>query len=242
MTDIVWPEVVVMLVTYNRPSEFRYTFGALYHHLKYSGPLRWVICDDGSENIRATIDAINIRFPDVQFQLSETNRKGWGANVNAGVRQFAPDSYVYVNEDDFVAQRDINLDTAVMVLEKEQDIGIIRYDGIAYIDLTLDVRYCETPIGILSYLRIRRESMSLYIYGNRPHLKHPRFRQIYGDYREGLKIGQTEEDMCWRIKNWDTKRKGPSPDIACLSDMLYTPYDHIGKTWQLTKDDVGVLI
>jgi len=236
MTDFVWPEVVVMLVTYNRPHEFRSTFGALYHHLKYEGTLRWVICDDGSDNIRATINAINIRFPDVHFQLSETNRKGWGANVNAGVKQFAPNSYIYLNEDDFVAQRDIDLNTAVLTLESVPSLGILRYDGIAYIDLTLDMCHQSTSSGVLSYLRIRRESMSLYIYGNRPHLKHPRFHQEYGYYREGLKVGQTEEEMCWRIKN------GTGPDIAVLPDMLYTPYKHIGKSWQLTKDDVGELI
>lgn len=230
MSEITWPTVAVLIVTYDRPMEIRATIGALKEHLRYCGPLQWFVCDDGSpEGYTQTIQR---DFPELAIVVSVTQRKGWGANTNVGMRTCAHASYVFLCEDDYVAIRDIDLASGVALMESVRDVGLVRYDGIAGHGLNLQLREADTALGRLNYLRIDKRSPCLNTYSNRPHLQSRKFRKTYGPYLVGKPLGATEDDYAHKVKD----REGP--DVACLTDGIPLAFMHIGKSRQGSKEDV----
>lgn len=226
-----WPTVGILLVTYDRPKEIRAVIRALKEHIRYQGDLEWHLADDGSPE--GYVADIRKDFPELEFKVSTTQRKGWGGNVNAGLKYCKHLDYVFMIEDDYVAKRTINLTHGVMLLHKVKDLGLVRYDGIYAHNLNLRLRELKpTPVGPIGYMRIVRESPDLYVYSNRPHLAHKRFRQFYGDYPVGKPLGLTEEMYAHRIKD----RKA-GPDLACLHDGIACAFDHIGVSRQHTELD-----
>lgn len=230
MSDSEWPIVVVLIVTYDRPMEIRATIQALKKHLVYQGELRWTICDDGSPD--GYLRDIRADFSELWFTVSRTERKGWGANVNRGIALLDRRYYFFLIEDDYVAQRNIDLTSGMALLGALPDLGAIRYDGLAGHGLDLDLRETNTAIGRMNYLRLRKSSPCLNVYSNRPHLTAPHFHESYGMYVEGRTLGQTEEEFAHRVKD----KKGP--DIASLVDGIPLAFDHIGRTRQNTVEDV----
>lgn len=230
MSDSTWPPVVVLIVTYDRPAEIRATIEALRRHLIYKGELLWAVCDDGSPN--GYLGSIRNSFPSLDIAISRTERRGWGANVNRGLRSLVHKHYCFLLEDDYVALRDIDLTSGIALLEALPDLGAVRYDGIAGHGLDLELRETDTMVGRLNYLRIRKSSSFLNVYSNRPHLTSPRFRETYGDYIEGKTLGETEESFAHQVRD----KKGP--DIACLADGIALAFDHIGTSRQHTVEDV----
>jgi len=250
------PVVSIIIVTYFRKREIRLTIDALRKHIKYSPErLRWHICDDGSPS--GYIPNLLRDFPELNFTYTVTNRKGWGANVNAALRQIKT-SYVYLTEDDYILQRDLDLSANVALMEAEKQIGLVRFGivghGFACRMHETDIRaripdYQEndsnrgyTGAGKLNWWEIVHEQppgpFTFYRYSNRPHLKHRRFHDFYGLYPEGLSLGATEDAMNHQIKDCVRKRDG-GPLIACPANFTLWHYDHIGESRQGTELDAG---
>jgi len=230
MTEITWPTVVILIVTYDRPQEIRATILGLIHHLSYRGQLLYAVCDDGSPE--GYLQGIHEAFPDLQIAFSTTKRQGWGANVNVGIRTLVHKNYCFLTEDDQVALTKIDLTSGVALLEALPDLGAIRYDGVAGHALNLELREAETAIGRMNYLRILKSSPHLNVYSNRPHLAAPRFHEVYGTYLVGKTLGQTEESFAHKVRDQE------GPDIGCLTDGIALAFDHIGKSRQNTTEDV----
>ena len=226
-----WPDLTVMIVTYNRPREIRRTTKALEESIVYPGQLHWHLADDASPG--TYIQDLHQDFSHLKFSATSTNRQGWGANVNKALK-FIRDDYTFLCEDDYVAVRQIKLHIGVRILEAQPTIGLIRYDGIAgHLGLNLWLREARTPIGTLSYLEIDRgHSGHLNVYSNRPHLRHRRFQNVVGYYPEGISLGHTEEAYAHKVI--DAK---PGMGLAILSDGIGRAFDHIGKSRQGTKLD-----
>lgn len=225
-----WPPVAVLLVTYNRPDEIRRVITSLVEHLKYEGMFAWHIADDASPE--GYIEGIRADFPDLQFTQSVTKRKGWGANVNAALKFLRPYPFVYLNEDDYLARRDIDLSRGVALLQALKDVCIVRYDGLNAHALNLQLREVDTRLGRMSYLRVSKRSPHLNVYSNRPHLRDVRrVTRSYRGYPEGKQLGDTERSFAHTVKN----KKGP--DVAALIDGIERAYDHIGKSWKGGKHD-----
>lgn len=227
-----WPTVAILIITYSRPAEVRETLRALVRHVKYEGALRWGIADDGTPG--EYVEAIQQEFEELAIAASVTRRKGWGQNVNTAMRRLCADSsYVFSIEDDYVAERELDLRSGVALMEACTDVGLVRYDGIAGHRLDLQLREAETRIGRVGYLRISKDSPDLNVYSNRPHLKHSGFHVAYGPYKEGLSLGATEEEFAHRVKDM---REG-APDVACLASGIPCAFRHIGRSWQGTPAD-----
>jgi len=178
-------------------------------------------------------------FPDLNITTTSTPRRsGWGANVNTGLRAIK-EQHVFQIEDDQLAQRTIDLERGVFVLEHCPQIGLVRYDGLAGHRLVL--RLEETPMvkGRREHFlridkRLSSDQKELYGYSNRPHLKHKRFHQAYGAYPGGLALGSTEASFAHVVM----ESKGP-PELVALSDGIDRAFKHIGKSRQFTTEDVG---
>jgi len=205
-----WPTVRVLIVTYNRPKEIRQTLRALREHIIYDGQLSLHIADDGSP--KNYLNELQRDVTWTRFTRSVTQRKGWGANVNKGLKACG-DSFVFLCEDDYVARRDLDFNSGVaLLLADKLNIGLVRYDGLAP---------CSPHLGV---------------YSNRPHLMHPRFHMHYGLYPEGRALGQTEADYAHRVK--DRGQMPNAPALAILPEGILLAFDHIGRSWKGTNEDV----
>lgn len=223
------PPLTILIVTYDRPQEIRTTIRTLHDRAVsfYPGPTRWHIADDGTSNNYVAELLHDFQHLDVSHTI--TNRKGWGANVNKALQSITTD-YIYLNEDDYVPRRDIDLASGVALLEAETDLGIVRYDGVAGHTLNLGLRESKTGLGVLNYCRISKHSPHLNVYSHRPHLRHRRLHDMIGLYKEGLSLGATEEEFAHRIK--DGKYQDKPPHIAILPDGIISAFSHVGVSRQ----------
>jgi glycosyltransferase involved in cell wall biosynthesis len=225
MNNTSFPQLTILIVTYDRPREIRQVIDSLRVHIHYPGPITWHIADDSSPG-NYIADLLN-DYKTLAFHHTITNRQGWGANVNKALQSITTD-YIYLNEDDYIVQKDLDLASGVALLESNTDLGIVRYDGIAGHTLNLELREQNTRLGRLNYLRISKHSPHLNVYSNRPHLKHRRLHNTMGLYAEGLSLGQTEEEFAHRVKD-----KFPNgPHVAILPDGIPRAFDHIGVSRQ----------
>ncbi len=252
-----WPEVTIVICTYNRPKDIRKTIDSLLGNLNYPRPnLLWRIADDGTggdycdEVCKYIVD----RRPGSDVSYTVTNRMGWGSNVNKTLIHVDTD-YVYFTEDDYVLLRPLDLRPYVAAMEVDRRIGLVRF-GIAGHSFTcglseLDIsewlpEYQEngsnrgyTGLGKINMWYIDRISsrgpFSNYQYSNRPHLKHKRFHETYRLYPEGLPLGETEEAMNRQMME-DMRLQ---PYITCPANWTLWHYDHIGVSRQGTGDDVN---
>lgn len=249
-----WPIVTITIITFSRTREIRLVIDALRKHIKYPPErLRWHVADDGSPH--SYLASIEKEFPFID-SVSITNRRGWGANVNAALRSIRTE-YVYSTEDDYTLQRDLDLSPYVALMEAEKQIGLMRFGivghGFACQMHETDIRaqipdYQEndsnrgyTGAGKLNWWEIVHEQprgpFTFYRYSNRPHLKHRRFHDFYGMYPEGLSLGATENAMNHQIKDC-VRKHGGGPLIACPANFTLWHYDHIGESRQGTGEDV----
>lgn len=226
-----YPDVTVLLVTYDRPQEIRQTIEALQKCLDYKGKLRWHLADDGSP--REYVPGVRRDYPTLQFTATVTGRLGWGANVNKALN-FIRTDYMFLCEDDYVALRRLDITTGIGVMMAESAIGLVRYDGLSAHALTLSLRELRLPWGgMQDYLLVRRDSPHLNIYSNRPHLKHRRFHDVHGLYPEGRTLGETEEAFAMRILH----AQPGTPLVAALPDGIPRAFDHIGRSRQGSDQD-----
>lgn len=229
-----WPELTILLVTYDRPKEIRRTITALRERVIYPVPLRWHIADDHSPD--DYLDSIQREFTDLHFSHSITDRKGWSANVNTALRAIKS-SYIFLCEDDYVAKRPIDLRRGVALMEAMDTVGLVRYDGVSGHHLNLYLREVkDTKVGRLDFMLIEKKSPHLNVYSHRPHLKrHPQFHDSYGYYKEAQPgerhLGVSEVELAHRIKD----KSGPA--LAILDDGVMRAFDHIGKSRQGTELD-----
>lgn len=229
--NITWPDVAVMIVTYDRPSEIRRTIKALDKYLEYKGKFVWYLADDGSPG-NYILD-IQRDFANLGFRVSVTKRLGWGANVNKCLQKMIGEKHIFLCEDDYVALYPLDINKGVALLDSKVNIGLVRYDGLSGHRLNLVIEEVKTPIGVIQYLNIlKKDSRGLNVYSNRPHLKHRKFHRAYGEYPIGKPLGETESAFAHRIKDI---LKGPK--LVILENGIVRAFDHVGKSRQGTELD-----
>ena len=225
-----WPDVAVMVVTYDRPSEIRRVIRALDKHLQYDGKFVWYLADDASPG-NYVLD-IQRDFPKLNFRASVTKRLGWGANVNKCLQKIA-EKHIFLCEDDYVALYPLDINKGVALLDSKANIGLVRYDGLAGHRLNLALEEIETRLGVLQYLEIlKKSSRGLNVYSNRPHLKSRKFHRAYSHYPMEKSLGETESAFAHRVKDILT-----GPRLVALETGIVRAFDHIGHSRQGTELD-----
>lgn len=228
--NISWPDLGVLIVTYNRPGEIRRVIKALDKHLQYDGKFVWYLADDGSPG-NYVLD-IQRDFPNLGFRASVTKRLGWGANVNKCLQKIA-EKYIFLCEDDYVALYPLDINKGIALLDSKANIGLVRYDGLAGHRLNLAIEEIDTRIGVIQYLEIlKKTSRGLNVYSNRPHLKSRKFHRAYSHYPMNKSLGETESAFAHRVKDILT-----GPRLVALENGVVRAFDHIGKSRQNTADD-----
>lgn len=214
------PDIVILVVTYQRADVLRDTLNALMYRLQYEGDYSFVIADDGSiDGTQAVVEKFG-RATLVPFELVQSVRVGLGANTNAGLRRaFELSPFVLQLQDDMQIQQGLDITPHVKRLIDYPQDGFIRLWGIG------GHKYTATLDE--GYWRIHWTSNDLYIPSDRPHLKHKRFHEAYGLYPEGLPTAHTEDAWCHQVKDRALAYGGPS--VLVPHSMEYeNGWEHMG--------------
>lgn len=223
----------VLIVTFDRPKEIRRTLYAFLENVHYNRELLlFHLADDASPG--NYIGDIMAEFPYLRWSHTRTERQGWGANVNTALKAIHT-NMIFLMEDDYVAMGKVNLMAGVKLLQVNDKIGLVRYDGIAGHNLTTHWREYKDDTGRIDYGIIDRGSPHLNCYSNRPHLRHKRFTEYYGYYPENKPLGWTEEAFAHHVK----KAPEEAPHLAILDSGVPRLFDHIGKSRQRSEYDIG---
>lgn len=232
------PLVDVVLVHYNRPHELLRSIRSLRENLSYPA-LRWIVADDHSPGDVCDFIKTEVQ-PDLIFRTKK--QSGLGINTNNALKRLDSD-FVFLTMDDRVLRREIDLRPGVDILAHFEEFGMVRYGGIEGHRITCRLREFSTnPWSIfdgspsryhLWELLGKGYSDDLYVYSGTPHLKHRRFHDHYGLYKEGLKLGPTEEEFAHRFLDMG------GPSIICFPEFVACYFEHIGHSWQHTEHDIG---
>lgn len=253
-----WPDVTVLVVTYDRYATIQKTIAALQKRLEYPREhLHLLVADDATpgdyverlSNLKAFQPGKE--WASVRFSVTPQN-VGWGANVNYALSQVQTE-FVYFTEDDYELKTALDLRVGVALLDSKHHIGMLRYRGTAGTHLVLhhfeaDIKaYLPSFLegegsmvpGKLTYLQIDGGSPNVWLYSNGPHLKTMRFHECYGLYAEGLKLGATEESYAHTVKDIMQASPDSALGIAILPEWIPMRYAHIGESYQLSEKDKG---
>jgi glycosyltransferase involved in cell wall biosynthesis len=250
MANVDWPEITILLCTFERQDELQRTIDALREHLTYPADrLKWIICDDSSPSNFAGRLAKRAAYHDLNIKVVKTDKNsGWGVNVNNGLAHVETDLTFFI-EDDYVLTQPLDLRIGVALLMEKPFIGMLRYRGTAGEHIVLHQMEAHIEnwlpeyrdgiglLGRLQYCLLDSGSPALCIYSHGAHLKRQAFHEFYGLYPEGLRLGATEEAYAHNVKN---KMKEPnSPPIAILPGWIINYFDHIGQSRQYTELDTA---
>lgn len=220
-----WPDLGIVIVTYNRKETLIPTLQGLRDGLYYTGNKHIIVADDGSTD--GTQDILAADWPEVI--LIQSNRVGMGANTNAGLRAALQRAdFVLQMQDDMRLLKYLDLHPHVTKLQEDETAGFIRLWGVG------GHRYEGALEG--NHWRIWWHSPELYVPSDRPHLKHRRFHEYFGFYPEGLRTAETEESWCHHCKAL-SGTKGTMDVLVPLGDTE-TTWEHIG--WHSRWRDQGL--
>lgn len=222
-----WPDLALLIITYQRKATLLATIRKLYHHIHYTGHWHVIVADDGSAD--GTQDALRTEYPDAT--LIQSDRAGLGANTNAGLRAaLGVADYVLQLQDDMQPTATIDLHPHVQLLQSDPTAGFVRLWGVG------GHAYEGRLEG--NYWRIFWHCPELYIPSDRPHIKHRRFHEHYGMYPEGLPTSTTEDAWCHQCKN-RAGMEGRQLDVFVPQNQLTeTTWEHVG--WDQRWRDVGL--
>lgn len=250
------PNIDLIILTYDRYHEIKKTFEGLCKYLEFDGKINIYIADDSTpddyylEALEFDLPSIALKYTRASWVVHTTKTPqnvGWGANANRIMDKCKNDIILFM-EDDYVLNHPLDINPYVALLALNKNIGLVRLDGIIGHQLLCHCQ--ETDIseilphyrqgmgmeGRINYFLIDHASTALNIYSNRVHLKHKRFHDFYGRYIEGEKLGATEDNFAFRVK--DAMREDWQHAPALVVPLDATSYfDHIGVSRQHTELD-----
>jgi len=255
MTD--WPNVDIIVITYDRLDEILSTVESLETYLQYDkSKLHYIIADDntpGDYLTRMFNTSLFMNLESVRSAPSSPNL-GWGGNANRAMKYSAwlgISDYMLFLEDDRPLRAPLNLYNVMALMEVKQEIGLLRLAGTSglpyvYHQLEADVsewlpEYREgmSLPGKMNYCLLGSGSPTLWLYSNQPHLKRRSFHEkFYGFYPEGLRLGATEETFCHTVVDLMRANINSYPAIAVQPDFMIPRFDHIGRSYQHTELDI----
>ncbi len=198
MTD--WPPLIALIITYRRLPLAKATIRGVKENLVYPGQIGFHIADDGSgpEYVTALREEIG---PEYHVTSTDAARGGVGKNMNLGIQACLQRSDLWLHlEDDWVLDNPFDLSPAVDTLRSHEAIGMVR---LGYLNLGLTGSIYSAG----NKLWWRLDKGGEYVLSGHAALRHRRFWEAYGPYKEGLTPGQTE---LWYV---DRFKSTPGPDV-----------------------------
>lgn len=210
----------VIMTTYNREQSAKATLEGLVKHLKYP-KLHWIIADDGSpEPYRQGLENYLKSLTSDEVSVTNAARKGVGHSKNLALNlAFTKSKYVFLLEDDWVLDSDLDLVPHMQAMEENTDVGMVRF---GYLSTGLTLEYVgRSGVG---YLKLIRNSHA-YVYSGQVSLRQKSWYEAHGFHKEGLAPGEEELDFCFRFNAGE-----PSwPDIFWPANIpvYWGPFKHV---------------
>jgi GT2 family glycosyltransferase len=182
-----WPDVAVLIPTYNRAQIVRETVELLRLNLRYSGDVHIYVGVDGT-------DHTSLLLEDMGCFVLPNPAGGIGANLNRLIRAAQSDraEYFIGMDDDHHLIAPLCLDRHVRKLRDDLSAGWIHLLMEAKGDEHYDrYRFTGTLDGD-HYWRIHWDSVEHFIMSFRPHVFHQRWLDSFGYLPERLRTGETE--------------------------------------------------
>lgn len=196
----------IVFTTYNRAQTAVPALKALAG-LRYDGDIRLWLCDDGTGS--AYTDSLCSVCP-VPVTVIDAGGRGVGHSKNLGLaRAFAETDTVLLMEDDWVLQRDLDVNAYVKCLRQTPDLGIIRLGW-----LSVDISARLVGVDGVCYWDLVPDS-GVYGCSGQVSLRHKRFYDVVGYHGLGMSPGEEELDMCSRWNRCKSPRIFWPADIPC---------------------------
>ena len=210
----IWPLVSVIIITYDRLHLVEKTLNSFLERCNYPrNKLELILCDDCSPlDVHKKLD----KLPFDIFIFSEKN-KGLGHNANKGIKR-ARGKYILQLQDDWISPKEGDfIHTGIEIMEKHQDIGMIKYEYKPdSVPSDLDIQKIENinnnELWVLKSDKNKiKKGLSYSPYTDRPHLKSKFFHEKLGLYKENTPMTKMEIDFVNRFSKQDKIKIGYLP-------------------------------
>lgn len=197
-----YPDISVVIATYERWELLEHCLELLYQNLVYPiDKTRYVLADDGDADKTARLISEKFGNTPLRWEIVGGNeRLGLGGNTNRALKQLQTDIVLQL-QDDYFLRRPLDLTPHVEKLLADSTAGWIR------LRLLNGQRFTASIED--RYWRVNWFSDEGYICSDQPHIKHMRFHQHFGYYPEGLRVADTENEWCWRVRQEAQDKGGP---------------------------------
>lgn len=211
------PIICILLTTYKRTEVALSTIRGLKQNMLW-GNIMWWVSDDGSPSghVKQLIEEIGHSY---RIETYNSNRKGVGHGMNYSLDKiFEITPLVLVMEDDWYLHQPMDMTPYVRTLMNHEEYGMIRF-GYLSTNILMKTQAAENKL----YYTLEPNEET-YRFTGHPSLRHKRFHEKYGWYREGLAPGETELSMCHNVNSI------VGPIIAHPGDYnCYGAFHHIGS-------------
>lgn len=187
-----YPDLRVLLLTYNRLQYAEITIRSLLENMRYSGHIFVHIADDGtSEEYRNHLIDVAGAYKNVYgVSQSSSERGGYGKNYNVATQIIHRENtdLVLPLEDDWRLERELDIDSFLGVFLQEP-LSSIR---LGYLGWTQPLLCSPVIIDGKFYLSIDPMSPEPHVFSGHPRLETVAWERRLGLWPEGLNPGQTE--------------------------------------------------
>lgn len=216
-----WPDVAVLIPTYNRSKIVKRTIELLRKNLRYSGKVTVTVGVDGTD---ATPDALS----GLDVTMLTPPSGSLGANLNRLIHA-APSDYLLALDDDHWLCNPLRLDEHVARLRDDPTSGWVHLLVDAVGDEANDgYKFVARLEG--KHWRLEYNSPDEWPCSFRAHLSHKRFHNAAGPFPEGIPSGQCEWVFNQHAKQLGIAGKLPSVLVPlCAYGFAY--WAHTGDSW-----------
>lgn len=191
-----WPDVAVLIPSYNRAQIVRRTVELLRANLRYSGRVNILVGCDGDD------DTPDLLADSIYTTVLSNPSGGIGANLNRLIKtaQSHRIEYFVAMDDDHHLVAPLCLDPHVRKLQTDLSAGWIHLLMEAKGDEHYDKYKFTATLDGDHYWRIYWDSVEHFIMSFRPHLFHQRWLDAMGYLPERLRTGETEYTYAKYVK------------------------------------------
>lgn len=243
-----YPKLSISIITYNRPDEFRQVFESIQANVIYpKDKLIFIFADDGSDT--------DYLLTGKNISHLQHNRVGMPRQWNAAIRA-AEDraDFTLCCQDDWLFTEPIDLRLGVLFLTYNPAYGMLRYHKVTgNTGLLCNVQEWDTR-GVIGYSDGPHEyaphllnffelfptwgdSNTYSPYSGGVHLRHKRFTQFYGGYREGAGFSDAELDFQTRVNTAIRTNLDSASRVAMFPHYVKSRFADltIGKSYRGTE-------
>ena len=192
-----FPDLAVVVYTYDRPDYAERTIRSALANLSYSGVVHVHVADDGSPEVQverlvaaAAEEAEGRPYGFGEITSTNAARSGYGASYNLATQVAHGRARVFLClEDDWELRRTLDLDPLVAALGADAGIGCIR---LGYVGWTEPLVGRFVHAAGLAFLLLDPESPERHVFAGHPRLETFAFERNVGPWPEGLDAGSTE--------------------------------------------------